>query len=92
MKKAVVGLFAKAVENPKTKKIATIIPLKGNIKDPKTSGWQTFVGILKNAFIHALREVSVTKLKEILPIPEAANLKRKKRYLVNVSCLVQCIY
>jgi len=56
VKKAVVGLFAKAVENPKTKKIATVVPIKGNIKNPKTSGWATFVGFLKNAFVHAFRE------------------------------------
>lgn len=56
VKKAVVGLFAKAVENPKTKKIATVVPIKGNVKDIKTSGWQAFLGILKNAFIKALHE------------------------------------
>lgn len=55
-KKAVIGLFAKAVENPKTKKIATVVPVKGNVKNLKTSGWQTFVGVLKNAFIKALHE------------------------------------
>jgi hypothetical protein len=56
VKKAIVGLFAKAVENPKTKKIATVVPIKGNINDPKTSGWATFLGVLKNAFIKALHE------------------------------------
>ncbi|WP_345100315.1 DUF748 domain-containing protein [Mucilaginibacter panaciglaebae] len=56
IKKAVVGLFAKAVTNPKTKKIATVIPIHGNIKDPQTSGWTTFVGVLKNAFIRAFHE------------------------------------
>ena len=55
-KKAIIGLFAKAVENPKTKKIATIVPIKGNIKDVKTSGWETFLGVLKNAFIKAFHE------------------------------------
>ena len=55
-KKAIIGLFAKVVENPKTKKIATVVPIKGNVKDVKTSGWQTFVGVLKNAFIKALHE------------------------------------
>lgn len=55
-KKAIVGLFAKAVENPKTKKIATVVPIKGSIKNPKTSGWSTFLGVLKNAFIKALKE------------------------------------
>ena len=56
VKKAVVGLFAKVVTNPKTKKIATVIPIKGSVKDLKTNGWATFVGILKNAFIHAFHE------------------------------------
>jgi hypothetical protein len=52
-KEAVVGLFVKVVENPKTKKIATRVPISGNLNDPKTSGWQTFVGVLKNAFVKA---------------------------------------
>lgn len=56
VKKAVVGLFAKAVENPKTKKIATKIPVEGNIKDLKTDGWKAFVGILRNAFVKAFRQ------------------------------------
>ena len=61
-KKAVIGLFAKVVTNPKTKKIATIVPIKGNIKDLKTSGWTTFVGVLKNAFIKAFKEGLVGSL------------------------------
>jgi uncharacterized protein involved in outer membrane biogenesis len=63
VKKAVVGLFAKAVTNPKTKKIATLIPIKGNVKDPKTSGWTTFVGVLKNAFVHAFHESLGNEIK-----------------------------
>ena len=56
VKKAVVGLFAQAVKNPKTKKIATLVPVKGNIKNPKISGWATFVGVLRNAFVRAFTE------------------------------------
>jgi hypothetical protein len=63
VKKAVVGLFAKAVTNPKTKKIATLIPIKGNVKDPKTSGWASFVGILKNAFVRAFHESLSNEIK-----------------------------
>lgn len=63
VKKAVVGLFAKVVTNPKTKRIATLIPIKGNVKDPKTSGWATFVGILKNAFVQAFHEGLSNELK-----------------------------
>ncbi|WP_091154386.1 AsmA family protein [Mucilaginibacter pineti] len=67
IKKAVVGLFAKAVTNPKTKKIATVIPIHGNIKDPKTSGWATFVGVLKNAFVQAFHESLSNELKNRNP-------------------------
>ena len=63
VKKAVVGLFAKVVTNPKTKKIATVIPIHGNVKDPKTSGWATFVNILKNAFVQAFHESLTSELK-----------------------------
>jgi hypothetical protein len=55
-KEAVVNLFTKVVENPKTKKIATKVPISGNLNDPKTSGWQTFVGVLRNAFIKAFTQ------------------------------------
>jgi hypothetical protein len=67
VKKAVVGLFAKAVTNHKTKKIATVIPIKGNVKDPKTSGWATFVGVLKNAFVQAFHESLTDEIKSQQP-------------------------
>lgn len=72
VKKAVVGLFAKAVTNPKTKKIATVIPIKGNVKDPKTSGWATFVGVLKNAFVQAFHESLSNEIKAKQPADAAA--------------------
>src|SRR5690606_36349875 len=53
-KEAVIGLFSKVVENPKREQIATTVPIKGNVNNPETSGWATFLGILKNAFIEAL--------------------------------------
>jgi hypothetical protein len=56
VKKAIVGLVAGILKNHKTKKIATIVQLHGNVKNPKTSPWETFLGVLKNAFIRALHE------------------------------------
>src|SRR5690606_1221949 len=53
-KEAVIGLFTKAVENPKKEQIATTVPIEGNVNDPETSGWATFLGVLRNAFIEAL--------------------------------------
>ena len=55
-KEAVVGLFTDVVENPKTKKIATKVPISGNLNNPETSGWETFVGVLKNAFVKAFTQ------------------------------------
>lgn len=55
-KEAVIGLFGKVVENPKRKTIATKVELEGNINNPKTSSWQTFLGVLKNAFIKAFNQ------------------------------------
>jgi hypothetical protein len=55
-KKAVVGLVAGILKNHKTKKIATVVPLQGSLKNPKTSPWQTFLGVLGNAFVRALHE------------------------------------
>jgi hypothetical protein len=53
-KEAVIGLFSKVVENPEREQIATTVPIQGNVNNPKTNGWATFLGILKNAFIEAL--------------------------------------
>lgn len=55
-KEAVIGLVSKVVENPKEDQIATTVPIQGNINSPETNGWETFVGILKNAFIEALNQ------------------------------------
>lgn len=55
-KEAVIGFVSKVVENPKEDKIATTVPIQGNIHHPETDGWETFVGILKNAFIEALHQ------------------------------------
>lgn len=55
-KEAVLGLFGKVVENPKEETIATKVDVQGNVKDPETSAWATFLGILKNAFIEAFNQ------------------------------------
>jgi hypothetical protein len=48
--------------------MATVIPVEGNIKDPKTSGWQTFVGILRNAFVQASHESLSDERRERDPV------------------------
>ncbi|GGK60802.1 DUF748 domain-containing protein [Rufibacter glacialis] len=53
VKEAVIGVFAEAAENQKRDQIATHIPITGNINNPKTDGWETFVNVIKHAFINA---------------------------------------
>jgi hypothetical protein len=57
VKEAVVGAVAGILKNHKTKKIATVVQLHGNINGPKSSSaWQTFLGVIGNAFVRALHE------------------------------------
>ena len=64
IKKAVIGLFAKAVENPKSKKIATKVPIEGTVKEVKTDNWKAFVGVLRNAFVKAFQQGIDGKMDE----------------------------
>jgi hypothetical protein len=43
------------LEDQKRDRIATKIPFSGSIKDPKADVWSTIGGLLRNAFIEALR-------------------------------------
>lgn len=56
VKEAVVGLAASILKSHKNNAVATVVTLHGNVKDPKTSPWQTFLGVLRNAFVQALHE------------------------------------
>ncbi|MFC6999052.1 DUF748 domain-containing protein [Rufibacter roseus] len=53
VKEAVIGIFTEAAENQPRDQIATRIPITGDINNPKTNGWKTFINVLKHAFIDA---------------------------------------
>ncbi|WP_181304621.1 DUF748 domain-containing protein [Rufibacter sp. XAAS-G3-1] len=53
VKEAVIGIFAEAAENQKRDQIATHVPIKGDLSNPQTNGWKTFINVLKHAFINA---------------------------------------
>lgn len=55
-KEAVVGLFAEAAENQKRDQIATQIPISGDVNEPDTDAWRTFLNILRHAFIDAFNK------------------------------------
>lgn len=53
VKEAVIGIFTEAAENQPRDQIATKIPITGDINNPKTNGWKTFINVIKHAFIDA---------------------------------------
>lgn len=54
-KEAVVGAVAKVLQNPRTGKVATRVPVKGEFGDPDIGLWPAVAATLRNAFIEALR-------------------------------------
>lgn len=55
-KEAVIGLFAEAAENQKRDQIATQVPISGNVNNPDTNNWKTFLNVLRHAFIDAFNK------------------------------------
>ena len=53
-KEMAIGAAAHVFKNSQTKKVATQVDLSGTLKDPNVSNWQTFVEIVRNAFIKAI--------------------------------------
>jgi hypothetical protein len=52
--KGALQVFAKILENPTKKTVATRIPISGNIEDPDTNIWAIIGNLLSHAFIQAL--------------------------------------
>lgn len=50
-----VGTVGQAFENIPKEQVATKIPLKGKIKDPKANVWYAIATILQNAFVQAIQ-------------------------------------
>jgi hypothetical protein len=50
-----VGVTGQIFENLKEDQVATKIPFKGSVKDPKANIWYTITYVLQNAFIHAIQ-------------------------------------
>jgi hypothetical protein len=53
-KEMAIGAAAHIFKNSQTKKVATQVDLSGTLKDPNVSTWQTFVEVVRNAFIKAI--------------------------------------
>jgi hypothetical protein len=50
-----VGATGAIIENAKEDQVATKIPFRGDIKDPKANIWYTITHVLQNAFIRAIQ-------------------------------------
>jgi len=62
VKEAVIGLVAEVAENQKRDQVATLVPIKGNINNPQTNNWKTFINVLRHAFINAFNKGIEDKL------------------------------
>lgn len=78
---AIAGGAGKLFENRSKEQVATKIPFKGRLDDPKTNIWLAITNILQNAFIHALQpsidnEISLASVEE--------DKKEKKTFLQKI--------
>ncbi|MFD3001293.1 DUF748 domain-containing protein [Pontibacter toksunensis] len=55
-KEAVIGLFTEAAENQKRDQIATQVPISGDVNNPDTNSWKTFLNVLRHAYIDAFNK------------------------------------
>ncbi len=62
----IVGSASQLFRNQKTHRLATKIPFTGRIDNPQIGVWSALVGIIKNAFVHALE----SKPENLVDLPE----------------------
>ena len=62
-------------ENKKEDQVATKIPFKGDVKDPKANIWYTITHVLQNAFIRAIQP----SLDQEVNLGSVENTKKKKK-------------
>jgi len=58
--------------------VATVIPIHGNLNDPKLEVWPAVMGVMRNAFVEGLSE-SLSKLPPPRPEPPAETSRSKGR-------------
>jgi hypothetical protein len=69
---AAAGGIGEIFENQRKDQVATKIPFKGSLDDPKTNIWLAITNILQNAFIHAIQpsidnEINIGSVKAQKP-------------------------
>jgi hypothetical protein len=54
LKEKAADLIGKVLRNEPREEVATVVPLQGQVRDPKASTWETLVGLVQNAFFEAI--------------------------------------
>ena len=54
LKEKAADLVGKVFKNQPRDEVATVVPIEGQIKDPKASTWETLIGLVQNAFFKAI--------------------------------------
>lgn len=73
----VVGVFKFIFKNQSTDKVATKIPFEGDLNNVEAGAWQTFVNILKNAWVKAFQE-NIDEDIEFSDVKEEADAQEDK--------------
>jgi hypothetical protein len=76
-----VDVVGEVIENPSKDQVATKIPLKGKIDDPKANIWYTIGNILENAFVRAIQP-SIDHEISLNDVPKEK--KEKKNFLEKI--------
>ena len=54
LKEKAVDVIGKVLRNRPRDEVATVVPISGPLESPKTSTWETLIGLVRNAFIKAI--------------------------------------
>jgi hypothetical protein len=54
LKEKAADLVGKLLRNRPREEVATVVPIEGQVKDPKASTWDTLIGLVQNAFFKAI--------------------------------------
>jgi len=54
LKEKAAEVIGRVLENRPRDEVATVVPISGPLKNPKTSTWETLIGLVRNAFFEAI--------------------------------------
>lgn len=78
---AIVGSVGEVVENQPKDRLATKIPLEGDVDDPDANVWYAVLQILQNAFVQAIQpsldqEINIATVDEVQPKDDKKGIEK----------------